>query len=242
MKNIVLFLFLLIQLTVLGQIEISEETQNEIKEINPIPKKPSNSEIYFVTNWSTTNRSLTENEGLFSDSLGTRADETSLNTWSFGLGMRNRLNKYLGWEGGIWFLRNGESYLFEGSDSTYMYNSTYSYIGMPLKLSFLYGDDFQLIASAGLIPQMFIKYRQDIEWTDSNNTKDKETIKTNSGYSSFVMSAVFNVGGKVKFGDRWSLIVLPEYRLQLNSSYLKNDPYIHKGRAFGVTFGLTMAL
>ena len=242
MKQLLLIGLVLLNYTVNAQIEITEKEEPEIKEIMITPVKVSNNEIYFVSNWSNTNRSLSVNEGLFADSLGDRANEVNLNTWSFGLGLRNRLHKHFGWEGGIWFLRNGESYNFEDTDTAYMYNTTYSYIGMPVKASFLYGEDIQLIASAGVIPQMFMRYKQDIEYTDSQNTTTKESVKTNSGYNSFVMSAVFNVGGKVKFGNRWSLIVLPEYRLQLNSSYQKTDSYIHKGRAFGVTFGLTMSL
>jgi hypothetical protein len=33
--------------------------------------------------------------------------------------------------------------------------------------------------------------------------------------------------------------VSPEYRLQLNSTFDSKDAYIHKGKALGVSFGLT---
>lgn len=227
----------------LGQIEvIPKESNSEKKDQLLKEDKTHTTEIYFVSNWSRTNRALTENEGLFADSVGKRADETYLDRWSFALGMKNRINPFLEWEGGISFLRNGESYLFEGSDTSHQYTSSYAYIGMPVKISFVYGNSFQFFASAGVIPQMFLRYSQDQKWVTSNNTEIEEPFKTSSGYNPFVLSAVFNVGGKMAIGKRWAVIVSPEYRHQVNSSFVKNSPYIHKARALGVTFGLTFKL
>ena len=194
--------------------------------------------VYFITNWSKTNRLLEPNGGLYGDSLGERANEGGLNTWSFGLGMKNKLNRYLTWDGGISISRNGESYNFTGSDTSYSYKTTYNYVGMPIRLNFTYGETFKFYAGAGLMPQMFTGYRQEREWTTSNNSSDKETFKTKSGYNPFVLSAIFNVGLILNFENNWALVVSPEARIQLTSSYAKLDGYIHKGRAYGISFGL----
>jgi hypothetical protein len=194
--------------------------------------------VYFSTNWSKTNRLLEPNGGLYGDSLGERVNEGSLNTWSFGLGMQNKLNKYLMWDGGIAISRNGESYNFTDTDTSYSYKTTYNYVGMPIRLNFTYGETFKFYAGAGLMPQMFTGYRQEREWTTSNNSSVKETFKTKSGYNPFVLSAIFNVGLILNFENNWALVVSPEARIQLTSSYAKLDGYIHKGRAYGVSFGL----
>jgi hypothetical protein len=242
-RSIFIAFSILLTGTAFGQIEISEKPEKKkIKEVAPDAKEPSTTEVYFLTNWSRTNRDLTENSGLFGDSLGLRANESYLDRWSYSLGIRSRLNQYLGWEGGIALVRNGESYLFEDTDTLFKYNTTYTYIGMPLKVNFLYGEDVQFVAAAGIMPQMFVNYKQELEWEDSVDAKGKETIKTNAGYNSFVISAVFNAGVKLKYADKWSLLVLPEYRMQLTSSYEKTDSYIHKARALGVTFGLALSL
>jgi hypothetical protein len=207
-----------------------------------VKKEPTGTSIYFVSNWSATNRSLTENGDLFGEPLGERANETGLNTWSFGLGFQNEFAKHFMWDGGISFLRNGESYSFVGTDTAYSYQTTYSYISMPLRLNYVIGKDFKFYAGGGLVPQMFLGYKQDRQWTRADNSEESETIKSKSGYNSFVISAVVNVGMMVNFNNGWSLLVSPEARFQLNSSYMNQDAYVHKGKAYGVTFGLVRHL
>jgi hypothetical protein len=207
-----------------------------------VKKEPTGTSIYFVSNWSATNRSLIENGDLFGEPLGERAVETGLNTWSFGLGFQNEFAKHFMWDGGISFLRNGESYSFVGTDSAYSYQTTYSYISMPLRVNYVIGKDFKFYAGGGLVPQMFLGYKQDRQWTRADNSEESETIKSKSGYNSFVISAVVNVGMMVNFNNGWSLLVSPEARFQLNSSYMNQDAYVHKGKAYGVTFGLVRHL
>ncbi len=222
--------------------ENKKKDKKSVSDTLKAKKEPSGTSIYFVTNWSATNRSLFENGDLFGEPLGERANEIGLNTWSFGLGFQNEFAKHFMWDGGISFMRNGESYSFLGTDTAYSYQTTYSYITMPLRVNYVYGKDFKFYAGAGLIPQMFMGYKQERQWTRADNSDETETIKSKNGYNSFVISAVMNVGMMVNFNNGWSLLVSPEARFQLNSSYMKQDAYIHKGRAYGVTFGLVRHL
>lgn len=199
-------------------------------------------EAFFLTNWSVTGRTLTENTGLFGDTLGVRADETNLNKWSFGIGFRNRITKNLAWEGGISLLRNGESYSFEGTDTSYNYTTTYTYIGMPLKLDYVIGKKLQFIAAVGVIPQMFMSYRQVGTDVNSEDTETTFDIKTKSGYTPFVLSAVFNLGGQLRLSDQVRFFFIPEYRMQLNSTYTDKSSFIHKGHAIGFNMGLSIGL
>lgn len=222
------------------QIEISEETQE--KEDKEVKVDNRNNEAFFLANWSSTSRKLLENEAPFGDTLGNRANEGNLNRWSYGVGIRSRLNEYLSWEGGISLLRNGESYLYEATDTMYSYNTTYMYIGMPIKVMFTYGGNFRLYAGAGVIPAIFVQYRQDQEWLTTLDYREKNTFKTNNGYNSFAFSLVFNAGFQFDITQNMALFVMPEYRYQLTSSYEKQDDFKHYGRALGLNLGLTYKL
>ena len=233
-----------------SQIEMSKEAtkENKKKEKKKEAELPegyvSSTEVYFQGNWSSTNRKLIPNDGFFGDSLGERANETSIGAWSAGIGLRNSINKWLTWEGGISFFQNGENYLFESdeSDSLFTYKNNYMYIGMPLKLFYTYGNKIQLMVGAGVVPQMFLQYRQTSSYQFSDGTpSEQEIVKTKIGYNSFVMSAVLNLGVKYKASDRVSLYVMPEYKYQLTSSYDKKASYKHYGRSLGLNFGLSIA-
>jgi len=254
MNRFILLVSLIFSFQAMSQIVIGEsDPKNEPKAIDrrtdtlnrykkTAPESDGITSFYIVSNWATTNRSLTENEGLFGDSLGKRADESALNMWSFGVGLRNKLNKYLFWDGGLAFYKNGERYRFEGVDTMFAYQTYYNYIAMPLRLNAVFGNDFKWNAGIGLVPQMFTKYRQEQQWETSTFSKGDETIETKSGYNSFVLSAVFNIGLTIEFQSNWALMISPEARIQLNSSYGKTDAYIHKGRSYGVSFGLVRNL
>lgn len=232
-----------------SQIEISEDTQvsetDEEKELQILPTENSTTEFFVIANWSSTNRKLIENPdngGLFANPLGEREFETSLSTWSVGIGIRGRGDQYLSWEGGISYLRNGESYSYEDADSTYSYTTSYSYLAMPVKIYFTYGNNIKLLAGGGLVPQMFLNYKQDRVWVNSVNTETKETEETKSGYNSFLLSAVANIGVQLNLGKKVSVLFMPEYRFQLTSSYEKQDSYKHFGNALGFNMGLTYSL
>lgn len=250
MKNHTKFLLLTLMFSfssaLFAQIELSSDDDSKKKKEKAKALKAdipmSTEEFIIYSNWSVTNRNLSINEGLFGDPLGEREFESNLNIWSFGLGFRQRSLEHLTWEGGLSFIRNGESYLFEGADSTFTYNTSYSYIGMPIKLYYTVGNQFRFYAGGGVIPQMFFRYRQDQEWTDPTNNTYTESFTYRNGYSQFVLALVLNVGGQVNLGNAWSVFAMPEYRYQITDSYTITDSYNHFGRALGITFGLTRTL
>lgn len=223
-----------------SQIEISEETQEEEPKVVSVDMRDN--EVFLLANWSSTNRKLIENDAPFGDTLGYRADETKLNRWSYGLGIRSRLNEYLSWEGGISLLRNGETYRFEDTDTVYTYTTSYMYIGMPFKVLFTYGRRFRFYAGAGMIPQVFLQYRQEQGWLTSTGYGGENTVVTNNGYNTFVLSMVFNAGLQADLTKNMAVFIMPEYRHQLTSSYEKQDDYKHFSRALGLNMGLTYKL
>jgi hypothetical protein len=240
MKHLLLVLTIFFALFSEAQILLEEGepvNQKPVKEIKQ-SENTGQTAVYAISNWSKTFRTLESNTGYFGDTLGTRADETLIQNWSFGLGLRNRINRFLVWDGGMYFSRNGEQYAFVGTDTTFAYQTTYSYIGMPVRINLSMGKDIQWHIGAGLLPQMFVQYTQKQQWTTTLNSSDSQEIKTNSGYNSFVISAMFNAGVQFNFASGWGVIISPELRIQLNSSYQKQAAYIHKARAYGVSFGL----
>jgi len=254
MKRAIIFCFFMNYLTGISQIQIGGETEAPIEEkkkekeqkpekVKQIQQAEASTEIFIGGNWSMTNRKLVENDNVFGDTLGERAKETGIGEFAYGLGIRSKLHKFLLFEGGISYLKNGESYSFSGVDSSYSYTNNYQFIGMPLKLYFIYGEKkLRFQVGAGVIPQMALKFKQTSKYQTKAGEEVSETLKTKNGYNSFVFSFVANVGIQYKFLPSWSVYLQPEYRLQLSSSYLKTNPYKHFGNAIGVSLGCVLTL
>ena len=243
--SILIFLFSFCGESVFAQVELSKETtkKEKKKKVKSGPsEKDGATSIFLTTNWSFTNSRLETNDGLVGDSLGSRANETGLNTWSFGIGFRNRLHKNFVLEGGVSFMRNGESYSFVEADTSYSYQTQYTYIAMPIRGMYSYGDKIEFLVGGGIVPQLFVGYKQDRQWTTSNNTDGSETFKTQNGFNTFLISAVINAGVQFKMSDSWSFLFLPEYKIQLNTSFVKLSPYKHFSRSLGFNFGLVVQL
>jgi PPE-repeat protein len=116
---------------------------------------------------------------------------------------------------------------------------------MPITLEYRYGKEIQIVGTVGIMPSMFLNSEKVIQTTDSNKVEKTETIKTKTGsqdFNSFVVSGFVGLGVNIRYSNNWSLFFRPEYRFQLNSSYTKFSPYIHKSRAFGVSFGFNFIL
>ncbi|MBU2018576.1 MAG: outer membrane beta-barrel protein, partial [Bacteroidetes bacterium] len=234
---------------VVGGEEKKNEEEKKI-ELVDLDQNENASENYnsltFHFNRSRTFRSLTVNEGLFGDSLRDRAKEKPLNTWSFGLGYQTKISKSVFFGAGLHLLQNGEQFqLEEQPDTAYSYVMLYRYTAMPLSLEYRYGKAIQLVGTAGIAPSMFLNATKIINATDSNKVETTETIKIKSGsqeYNAFVVSAFVGIGVNIAYSAKWSLYIRPEYRFQINSSYSKTSPYIHKSNAFGVSFGLNYIL
>lgn len=232
---------------VAAQIEVSSQEEEEkeeemVDEISPL--REVKTEVLAFANWSNTSRILrpnSANNGLFGDPLGIREDEGNLNVWSYGVAFRSQMKYNLMWQGGLSWIRNGETFNFEDteSDSTFAYQTFYNYVAMPLKLMYHYGDRVRIYGGVGLVPQMFFSYRQEQQWTTVNNNQSNATVKTKNGYNSFVLSGCVNLGIQLRFNSGSSIFIEPEYRLHLTNSYEKTDSYEHFGRAFGLNVGFS---
>lgn len=250
MEKILSILSLLLVFGASSQVELSsdsdavkeEKKRNKSLEIKAKNEASSVDAILYST-WSSSNRVLKMNDAPYGDSLYKRADETGLNTWSFGIGVRSSHGKYFTWEGSIAYIRNGESYSYADNDSSYTYNTTYAYIGMPFNAYFTYEvKSFKFFAGGGISPQIFSGYKHDVHYVDSAGHEYDDTYKTKSGYNPYVLSASAIMGVDMSIGQHVSVFLFPEYRWQMISSYEKIDDYKHFARAFNLKFGLSYKL
>jgi hypothetical protein len=250
-KLLLLFALVMSNFPLFAQVELGGEPEEKpkkekvkeekVKEEKVVAKDGS-TEVFAITNWSRTSSILETNEGPFGDTLGQRAFETAANNWSFGIGFRSAINQHFSFQAGVSFIRNGESYTFEEPDTLFKYTTTYSYIAMPIKGLYTLGNEVKLLVGGGITPQLFTSYRQEQEWRDKVDATGTETIKQKNGFSTFVLSAAFNVGVQYQFTESFSILFMPEYRIQLTDSYVVTDSYNHFARALGFDLGLTFKL
>lgn len=244
MKRFLLFCIVsIIGFQTCSQIDLNQESEKQKKERKVKSDSSRATAIYAIANWSYSFRSLTENEGLFSEPLGDRANETWLSTFSYGIGIQNQINKFLFWDGGISFSANGEQLVTNKTDTTITLTRSFHYLTMPLRLNAFYGNKIRFSLGAGLAPQMFVNSIEREEILNNNTDNSSESkVKVKNGLNTFVVSTVFNAAVTIPLSKNFSFWLSPEVRMQLNSSYTKTQPYIHKGRSYGLTFGFLLRL
>ncbi len=188
------------------------------------------------------NRTLAENEAPYGEPVGTRADETGLNAWSFQLGMRNRFARSWSYDVGAAIDRMGESYAYDdpNSDSTYSYTNRYTYFALPAQVFYTYGKDFRVFVGGGIQPQLLMGYRQQQEWTTATQSTDRDEVSIEKGLNSFVFGVTASAGFQLRMGKNSSLYVLPSMLWNLNSTYDKQADYIHKAYSFNLKFGVVI--
>ena len=251
MNLIITTTFLLLFSISFSQITISEDQKNKkpsrpnLQYTDPIKSfKDINSNFYISMNTSSSFRDLKTNEAFLLIPLNERVNETPLFTNSYTLGVNGHIFNGLGWDGAISFMQNGEQYLFSDTDTLFAYKTKYSYFSMPIRI--YYNFDFTkrigLKLGAGVIPSLFINYKQDQNWETSGGSSETNLIQTDVGFN----SAIFNLNTYLYFTYRLSqefgFFIGPEYRYQLSNSYQTTADYKHYTRAFGVTFGFCKRL
>jgi len=231
-----------------AQIEIpepkKEEGKEKVREKKEMDPSEVKNEVLLYANWSNTNRILRPNpakDGLFGEPLGIREDELNLNVWSYGFGFRSVFSEHFMWQGGISWMRNGETFDYQAtdSDSTFAYQTYYNYIAMPIKVMYQTGGRVNFYGGIGVMPQLFFSYRQEQQWTTVVNTQVTETVKTKNGFNTFVLAGMVTAGVQLRMNSGASIFLEPEYRIHLTNSYTEIDSYEHFGRAFGLNLGFT---
>lgn len=244
-RSIGVLLFFLPILSI-AQIEIGGEevkpTEKEKKEVKNNPENLGSSTFYVGPGLVFSNRILKQNDGYFGDSLGYRVNEIGVGTYNAEIGVRTELNEFLEFDGGVAYIRSGESYSFnaDDSDSSYKYTNWYHSFAMPLKLHYYRGSKLKFFAGAGVMPQMTMQKVQELNWTDSEGSGESETIREKKEkLSPFLLSAVVDAGVNYSFNSGWGVYASLNYRRQLTSSFSKTYSFKHFAYSYGLSFGLT---
>lgn len=227
-------------------------SESEIKSEKSKPQKKSithfsdssNTDLLFTFFTAYNYRNLTPNDYPFGKDLGERVNETSIWTTNYAVGFRQKLNKNFSFEGKLSLIKTGEKYNFKSSidDSTYNYTQNYTYVGMPLIVNYLTGKKLKFLFGAGLTPQIFLNSSRKTTWTTSENQNGNETLKTKQGINYFNLGTTIQAGINYQFNEKWTFEILPMFRNQLFSSYLKTSNFKHYNFQFGIQYGLTLKL
>lgn len=222
----------------------SEEKNEEVKEQEGSEAKKSGIEIYAGFSPAYTYRTLKENEGLFGDSLGERANEVGEWVSSFELGVRNDLSDNLQLQFGVGFARNRESYSYDSteSDSVYRYVNTYRHISFPIRLSYEFGDEIAFFGGIGLMPKAFLSMKKVETMIDINNQENDYTTVEREGFNFFVVDAIGSLGTKIQFNPHYGIFATLEARRQLTNNFTDQESYIRKPYAFGFNMGIQIYL
>lgn len=218
----------------------TKKVKREARENAPI--EDPNTILYFGGGMGTAFRNLTVNEGLFGKPLGERANETSILVPSFTLGVKTNLVKNLFLDLAVSYSKSGEQYAFKGQDTAYNYKSSYSYFAIPIKLQYMYGNKWKLIAGVGLQPQIFTGFKKEISWTDSNKKTGEQSVTKKDDINFFSISALANLGVSWQFRKNTSIFFLPEVRYDLSDTYMKQAAFDRKGFFIGGQIGLSIVL
>lgn len=183
------------------------------------------------------------NGDLFGRPVGKRADEKMVNRWTYQLGIRNRVHRFLSVEAGLSLDRYGESYEYKSltTDSTYAYDRTYNMLALPVQVYFTYGKQVQFLAGAGIQPFIPMSMKTKTTITDSlARDVSPEDTKTIEGLSSAGINLLFSAGVQYRFSKYASVYVIPSYTLGLTNIYGKQEPHKEWLNALNIRFGLAV--
>jgi hypothetical protein len=113
---------------------------------------------------------------------------------------------------------------------------------MPLKINFTFGKSIRIFGGAGIIPHLFLNYKQKQQWETVLGSRESNVITTKDGFNTFITSAVFNLGISLHSKNGYGLFVNPEYRFQLQNGLGKTSYFKHKSYGLGFSAGITKEL
>ena len=113
---------------------------------------------------------------------------------------------------------------------------------MPLTINYFTGKKLKILIGIGLTPQIFVNSSKKTTWTTSENQSDNETLKTKQGFNYFNLGTTIQTGIIYQFNEKWSFDILPTFRNQLFSSYLKTSQFKHYNYQLGIQYGLNYKL
>ena len=224
---------------------IFAQIKSETKVVKKIaPEFTSSTSYYLGAGRNNSFRVLQENDAPYGRPLNKRADETNLKVWSYELGLRRQIKPFLQFDGGVSIERFGEQYSAtgptQGGDSTFSYNTIYTYTSIPIQLYATVGKEFKIYGGAGLSPGLISAFKRETTVTDSLGSTNTTTVNNPERMNSMLLQARLTGGLQWDWNERAGIYVCYTYLLGLNSTYGKQDQYKHYARYGGIRFGITI--
>lgn len=197
--------------------------------------------VFIGTGYSIGSHQIEPNGDLFGRPVGLRADEKMVNRWTYQVGIRNRINKFLSFEAGLSLDRYGESYEYNSttSDSSFSYDRKYNMLALPVQLYFTYGKRVQFLAGAGLQPYIPMSMKLNTAARDSlGNDVSPGELSSIEGLNAVGINALVSAGVQYRFSKYVSAYVIPTYSIGLTNIYAKQEPHKQRLNALNIRFGV----
>ena len=182
------------------------------------------------------------NTNAFGKPLGMRAEEKMENRFTYQLGIRSHVHRFVTVEAGFMIDRYGQSYSYKSSttDSTYSYTRDYTFISLPIQAYFTYGKRFKLYLGAGIQPMITMKNHLETTYADSlgNDTETTVNKKETMNFLNFTFLA--SAGISFQATPNIGFYFIPSYAYGLTNIYNKQAPYREWLSGMNFKFGLSI--
>lgn len=172
-------------------------------------------------------------------------DETSTFNGGISLGMIMPLNNRLAIDAGLSYFEQGEVYNFEDAltDSTYSYRKVYQEAGIPLKLRYTYGNQFQFFGYVGVMPVNILEIHQTTSYSKPDGTSvDLGKTRIKDGFTAFNLVALGGLGVNYFFND-WGIHLNAGYSRHLLNTYSENTfKRTHYMYGIGLNLGIQVKI
>lgn len=198
--------------------------------------------VFLGAGYSLGSHRIEPNGALFGKPVGLRADEKMVNRWTYQVGIRNRIHRFLSIEAGLSFDRYGESYLYKSpvNDSAYTYNRKYNMLAIPVQLYFTYGKRLQVLAGAGVQPFIPLSLKTKTTVTDHNRNSTTTESKSIEELNALGFSVLFSAGLQYRFSKYISAYAIPAYSVGITNIFAKQEPHKQWFNALNIRFGLAV--
>ena len=225
---------------------------SQIVDLNSIQKKKQNLkdtsvQVFYEMSSYLMKRELSLNPYYNGTVLGEKINETPRRMFSHSLGIRVPIMNVVFLDAGLAWVQNGENYAYSNTDndSSFIYNTSYRYFGMPVNLNFNLplnpSNEHTLLGlflRIGAIPQLYQSYLQKTEWTTSLGSKESEKIKALDNPNTFMFSWHLSSGISLLSKTNYGFKLAVHYKYSLTNTFTKYGDYIHIPYGLGYSLSL----
>lgn len=198
--------------------------------------------VFLGAGYSLGSHRIEPNGDLFGKPVGLRADEKMVNRWTYQVGIRNRIHRFLSIEAGLSYDRYGESYAYHSTvnDSAFTYDRKYNMLAIPVQLYFTYGKRVQFLAGAGVQPFIPLSLKTITTVTDQKNNSITSESRTIEELNTLGLSVLFSAGLQYRFNRYLSAYAIPAYSMGVTNIFAKQEPHKQWFNALNIRFGLAV--